>query len=529
MIANDDTTTVSIAPLSAVHPRADSGQVQYTFTVGLSNPSDFTTTVRVDTADRTALASQADYVPITAQTVTVAPSETSQVVAVEVPGKTLLENDKTFAVRLSEVAGSGALPGVSEAIGTILNSHGAIPIGPGGASLLIVSDTADPTGTTANVFFDVDGVQTLVYSVATSGFNQFQVVGGTGRDQVTLDFSHGSPLPSDGLIFEEAAGKTGDSLACIGLTGHVRMSSAGIEVGAAPPAVLRNVSFCGFSFADSSDNRLAIDGVTLAINRDHAISANADVEIVNGGVLDLGGKTDIVKSVTLTDGTIAHGTLQSDLHTLGSGAISAGLTQGSVVKSKPGTAVLSGNNGYAGGTTVLSGVLLAASVAALPQGGAVTIGAGATVVLAPNLNLGTSEAMTTRTVLALPAAESTVTGALPSFCQGLATVPLTTTERHLEARQGVPLRLSAKAGAPRLTSTSAPALAPTRLTPPSKTVGTGASHPVASARAHDLALAARDAERWRDDLAWLAELLQPRGQRRMAHALASPLPVSARL
>jgi autotransporter-associated beta strand protein len=58
------------------------------------------------------------------------------------------------------------------------------------------------------------------------------------------------------------------------------------------------------------------------------------------------------------------------------------------VKSAPGTAVLSGQNSYAGGTEVWSDVLLAASAGALPRGGDVTIGPGATLVLPSNVVFG---------------------------------------------------------------------------------------------------------------------------------------------
>jgi autotransporter-associated beta strand protein len=60
---------------------------------------------------------------------------------------------------------------------------------------------------------------------------------------------------------------------------------------------------------------------------------------------------------------------------------------GPLVKTGGGELVLAGENTYSGGTTVFAGTLLVSSVFALPDGKALTVAAGATVVLQKDLNV----------------------------------------------------------------------------------------------------------------------------------------------
>jgi autotransporter-associated beta strand protein len=379
--------TIAVKPLVSIGsvslPEGDE-TTDFVFPVTLSMPCAQPVQVTVDTADGTATVAGNDYQGLH-QVLTFAPGETSKMATVHVLGNTLLENDETFSISLSNVTGAGASLAVGAATATIHNDDGTVLLGNGGASVAIACNPGDPTHGTADLF--LGGSLTPTYSVATTRFSQFHIVGGAGLDQVTLDFGQGNPLPAQGLVFDEAPGKTGDILAWQNMTGPVLVSPAGITDSSLRPVVAHNVSFREFAFANAPNNRLTIDGTALTIGRDNAISANAAVEIVHGGLLDLGNKTDVVQSLVLTDGRVINGELQSASHTLAQGEVSANLTGGRLVKSGPGTAIISGQNGYTGGTEVESDVLLVASVGALPRGGDVTIGPGATLALQRDLNL----------------------------------------------------------------------------------------------------------------------------------------------
>jgi autotransporter-associated beta strand protein len=401
-IVNDDQAgLVWIAPLSADVLEGNQGTTPLTFTVGLSSPSDSTITVDVDTADGTATVANNDYQPLQHYTVTLNPGQMSAKVTVTALGDAVLENDETFTVGLSNLTGTGYALGRSTATGTILNDDGALVLGDSGSSLLIVADPASPN--VAQMFFN--GAATPTYRIDTTrvwdaaGLRRFVLQGGAGDDLLTLDFAYDpalgvrSPLPADGLIFTGGGSVAGDSLVWKNSTGTLVASPypaapevpTGIQLTSAttPTVTLDNVGFVSFQLADcvQNNNCLTLDGVRLTVNQDNAISANTAVEVKSGGVLDLGNRTASVRSLTLTDGRVINGSLQSAASTLGNGEVGARLTGGSVTKNGTGTVVLSGQNSYTGGTQVVSQTLVVTSADALPKGGDLTIGPGATLVL----------------------------------------------------------------------------------------------------------------------------------------------------
>jgi hypothetical protein len=96
----------------------NSGTTPFTFTVSLSRPSAFATTVDFATADGAATVADNDYQPATG-TLTLQPGETSKAVAVNVNGDTTFEPNETFLVNLSNPI--NATIADNEGLGTILN------------------------------------------------------------------------------------------------------------------------------------------------------------------------------------------------------------------------------------------------------------------------------------------------------------------------------------------------------------------------------------------------------------------------
>ena len=93
--------------------------------------------------------------------------------------------------------------------------------------------------------------------------------------------------------------------------------------------------------------------------------------IVNGGVLDLGGATvtGLTTVILTNNGSILNGTLAaSDTFVLVSGSVYANLAgDAGLEKAGIGTVVLFGDNSYQGGSTALSGTLIAAHADSLPD------------------------------------------------------------------------------------------------------------------------------------------------------------------
>ena len=113
-ISNDDTAPV-LSVNNASVTEGNVGTTTATFTVSLSAASGLTTTVNYATADGTATAG-IDYVAASG-TLTFAPGQTTQSIAVTVNGDTLSEANETFTVTLS--APSNATIGVGTGTGTI--------------------------------------------------------------------------------------------------------------------------------------------------------------------------------------------------------------------------------------------------------------------------------------------------------------------------------------------------------------------------------------------------------------------------
>ncbi len=109
-------------------PEGDTGTSPFNFTVSLSAPSPQTITVQLSTADGSAVstAPNPDFVPITNQTLTFLPGETSKVVTVNVNGDIADERNETFSLNIISVTNAQdpnlvGGNGDSQAIGTIVD------------------------------------------------------------------------------------------------------------------------------------------------------------------------------------------------------------------------------------------------------------------------------------------------------------------------------------------------------------------------------------------------------------------------
>ena len=104
---------------------------------------------------------------------------------------------------------------------------------------------------------------------------------------------------------------------------------------------------------------------------------------VTAGTLDLDGTTAAASTATLLGGSVTNGTLDvGDAVNLYGGTVSADISgPAALEKLGPGTALLTGENSYTGGTTALDGTLIAASASSLPG----TASGPGTVVVQPTL------------------------------------------------------------------------------------------------------------------------------------------------
>ncbi|HEX5702908.1 MAG TPA: Calx-beta domain-containing protein [Pyrinomonadaceae bacterium] len=137
-ITNDDTQpTILIDDVTAFE--GDSGTTDFNFTVSLSNASYQTITVTAQTADGTALISNADYNGAGPTILTFAPNVTTQPFQVQANGDTNFEQTETFVVNLS--LPTNATISDPQGTGTITNDDAAPSIS--------INDLTATEGTTA--------------------------------------------------------------------------------------------------------------------------------------------------------------------------------------------------------------------------------------------------------------------------------------------------------------------------------------------------------------------------------------------
>jgi len=173
-IFDDDTATLAIS--GAAVTEGNSGSVNAVFTVSLSTSSSQPVTVQAATANGTATAG-ADYTATGPVTLTFAPGQTSQAVAVPVLGDTIDEIDETFMVNLSGASGA-AIGGGGQGTGT---------------GTILDDDTSAVSVSDATLLEGNSGNTNMVFTVSLSTANsrtvtvQFQTATG-GTAAVGTDY-----------------------------------------------------------------------------------------------------------------------------------------------------------------------------------------------------------------------------------------------------------------------------------------------------------------------------------------------------
>ncbi|WP_395710942.1 Calx-beta domain-containing protein [Reyranella sp.] len=170
-IQNDDVSTVSIAPASAVKPEGNSGTTPFTFTVSLDRAGVVSQTVNwAVTGPGGHAASGADFggsLPI--GTVTFVAGDTTETVTIAVAGDSTVEFDEEFTVTLSSPS-SGLVLGTATASGTIQNDDvSTVSIAP--LAAIKAEGDSGTTSFTFTVSLDRAGVvsQTVNWAVTGSG------------------------------------------------------------------------------------------------------------------------------------------------------------------------------------------------------------------------------------------------------------------------------------------------------------------------------------------------------------------------
>ncbi len=253
-------------------------------------------------------------------------------------------------------------------------------------------------------------MDSFTYTI-TDGFSHYS----TANVQLTVESQVLSVNPGDWV----SAGSAGLTLQ-VGGDGKLHVYNTGTTTDAVPPhtpAYVTGISITGRDINDILTDdyiggyaSLLINYATFKINQDDAISAGTDVTI-DGGILDLNGKTDTIGSLLLKSGSVISGTLYANSYTIENGTVTAAITgPGDLQKTTTGQATVGSVN--TANTTVIAGELIADSIFT----GTLTVGPGATVTITPIADgpQGTLLLQNTLTNLLTAAAVQSVAGNIPN-------------------------------------------------------------------------------------------------------------------
>ena len=296
---------------------------------------------------------------------------------VSITADTLAANNYTFNL----VAGS--LTVTQATTGTVVTSNnGSSAFGQSVTFTAMVTPTSG-SGPTGTVQFEIDGSNvgtpaavsggTATYSTSTLSVGSHSVVavysgntnfaGSTSPTivETVVDVATWSGGGIDGNWSTTAnwGGKTLAATYALGFSGSTRLSNTNDL-----PA---GTQFTGFTF-NAGAGQFILSGNAVNLVGD-ITNKSATTQTINLPLVLVGGS----QTVSAASGNIVI-----------SGPISESGGSRSFTKTGPGEVTLSGSNNYTGGTFVTCGTLVVTASSALPNGGALTVGAGATFIFDPS-------------------------------------------------------------------------------------------------------------------------------------------------
>lgn len=304
-----------------------------------------------------------------------------------------------------------------QAVGQDMNSAyrtDAVPLSP--PDLQATSDT----GTSSDDNITADNTPTFDVSVPVGSYFRFYRDGVRISGNYEAGTTYTTALQQDGTCYY--------TIAVVDAAGNVSSQSPPIAVaidtriqgGAGNDAISITRSALDATKADVVASNSPSYSASLPDLAQFVVLGNAGddqvmLDFSNGNALPTGGLTldggpgrDTLRIVARSGGDVT--VSASSVLVPGAGPITLSnverfefdLGAARLIKSGGGAVVLAGANSYSGGTTVSAGTLQLTSLNALPVGGTLTIGAGATVVLASGLSAG-AESMAAAIAVAGPA------------------------------------------------------------------------------------------------------------------------------
>ncbi len=290
----------------------------------------------------------------------------------------------------SETVGAVTLTSGSVANGTLISDASyTVQAGTAGANLqgtAALSKTGAGSATLSGTNTYSGGTTVSAGTLTVSGGAALADTGSLAINGGTLDLGGGSETVG-AVTFAGGTASNGNLVSDIGFTAFSGSASANLQgLGGLSKQGTGSFSMNG---SNTYSGGTTIEDGTLIISGGFALLDTGPL-ILNGGVLDLSGSSETVGDLTFNGGSVINGDLQSDGNlTVISGSTSANLKgPGSLTKQGLGTFTLSGNNTYLGGTFITGGTLVASGGRALPDPGAVSIDAGATLRLNSSETIG---------------------------------------------------------------------------------------------------------------------------------------------
>jgi autotransporter-associated beta strand protein len=292
------------------------------------------------------------------------------------------------------LSGANTYTGATTVSAGIINIQNATALGTTASGTIVASGATLQMQGGINVGAEA---LTLNGAGATGATGALENVSGTNTFGGVITLASNSTISSDsGALNLTNAGTiagSGYNLTLAGATGGTLSSIIGTGGGTLTKTGAGTWTLSG---VNTYTGATAVNAGILNVGVANAIGSGSDVTVASAGTLNISTFADTVGSIagagSLNLGTGALTAGADNASTTFSGTISG--TTGSLTKNGTGTLILSGNNSYAGATTVSVGVLNIQNGAALGGTGAGTsVTSGATLQIQNNISVG-AEALT---------------------------------------------------------------------------------------------------------------------------------------